>query len=268
MTVTYEDVEGIAVADGDIDLGPVELLRTPAEFDAALELGGEDDVQYAFTPVPLWGDPWPSGTVYFVRPTFSYTTNKSIRDAMVAMGSVEGWPSFGWPPKTGPTPATATGLKFVAISPLMSLFKDHVYFTGSLTVPPGNGRSSVGRKGGRQFVSFSMLDIFNDVALPQGLVHHELGHTVGLNHEHQRSDRDDFVTVWWFCMSPNSWGNFEKRPGFPLGPYDPSSLMHYTKNTFSTLGCPTLTSKSGSPLGGNSLSASDIAGLNWLAGWN
>lgn len=250
ITVVYEDIEGVAVVDGDIELGSVEQLRTPAEFDAALALNS-DDVQHAFTPAPVWGQHWPNGTVYYVAPTLSAATDTSINNAIAAMDS-------------------ATDLTFVAISPFLSMFLDHIYFSSSWTVPAGNGRSnSVGRKGGRQYVTFSLVDVVGNSALSQGLVHHELGHAVGLYHEHQRLDRDDFVTVLWFCIQAGSEGNFEKRLGFPTGPYDTSSVMHYFQNNFSTAPwCPTLISKDGSPLGGNALSASDIVGLNWLAGLN
>lgn len=265
MTVTYEDIDGIAVVDGDIELGPVEGLQTPAEFEAALTLGDDDDVQYAYTPAPFWGQHWSNGTVFFVRPTFSDTTNQSIRNALAAMGTLEGWPA---PAGQIFEPSPATNLRFVAISPFLSSFLDHIAFGSSWMVSPGFGRSdSIGRKGGRQFITFSLIDVLNNTALGRGLVHHELGHAVGLYHEHQRMDRDDFVTVLPFCIQAGRASNFDTRLGIPTGPYDQSSIMHYFANTFSIApGCPTLVSKDGSTLGGNVLTASDIQGLNWLAG--
>lgn len=61
---------------------------------------------------------------------------------------------------------------------------------------------------------------------------HEIGHTLGLYHEHQRPDRDTYVD--FVCdSSPCSTivtNNIAKKPGTGLnwaGSYDLSSLMHY-----------------------------------------
>lgn len=84
----------------------------------------------------------------------------------------------------------------------------------------------IGMKGGEQFVSL-------DPITPSDGLHrasrHEIGHAIGLNHEHQRCDRDDFVTV-----SPNikleRIGDYLKLCGSDVktvGPYDFGSVMHY-----------------------------------------
>lgn len=250
MTVTYENIDGIGFVDGDIELGPVQLLRTPIEFEDSLGIDEDTDVQHAFTPLPVWGNSWLNGTVYYVAPaTTSAVVDASINSAIAAMDA-------------------QTDLTFVAIPPLFSNFVDHIYFTSSFTNAAGTGSSdSIGRKGGRQYVRFSFWDVFSDTPLGQGLVHHELGHAVGLYHEHQRVDRDSFVIVVGICIQPGKASNFEKRIGFAVGPYDTNSVMHYFDNTFSIGGgCKTLISKSGGTLGGSELTANDIAGLNWIAG--
>jgi hypothetical protein len=56
---------------------------------------------------------------------------------------------------------------------------------------------------------------------------HELGHALGLHHEHQRPDRDRYITVdtprWWL------WGQSQYRviPQRLCRPYDLGSIMHY-----------------------------------------
>jgi hypothetical protein len=60
-----------------------------------------------------------------------------------------------------------------------------------------------------------------------GTIYHELGHALGLFHEHQRADRDNYVSVNLEAIPPNWRGAFQKLT-FPLvGPYDLLSVMHY-----------------------------------------
>ncbi len=79
---------------------------------------------------------------------------------------------------------------------------------------------------------------------------HELLHGLGFQHEHQRSDRDSFITVNWgnvasICGSTGDQpctGNFPIIPGGTLhGTYDFLSVMHYRRNTFANPGTDTIT---------------------------
>ncbi len=65
-----------------------------------------------------------------------------------------------------------------------------------------------------------------------GTALHELGHTLGFHHEHQRSDRDNFVTIdLGNVMGPARYA-FDKYPFAPFGPYDFGSIMHYGAGYF------------------------------------
>ncbi len=69
---------------------------------------------------------------------------------------------------------------------------------------------------------------------------HELGHALGLLHEHQRPDRDNFVTVFWENIIPSYKSNFEIKDN-PLiteenYSYDYNSIMHYPPKSFSING--------------------------------
>ena len=65
---------------------------------------------------------------------------------------------------------------------------------------------------------------------------HELGHTIGLHHEHMRPDRDHYIQVHkdnvrlitgWDEQTINE--NFDPQPDFGVmvGDYDTQSIMHY-----------------------------------------
>ncbi|SKA36123.1 Astacin (Peptidase family M12A) [Chitinophaga eiseniae] len=79
--------------------------------------------------------------------------------------------------------------------------------------------SSIGMKGGKQVVGISQ----HDLAL------HELGHVIGLAHEHSRSDRDDHIDMQWqYIDGGQSNTQFVKdRFSNNLTAYDRLSVMHY-----------------------------------------
>ncbi|CAL1278984.1 unnamed protein product [Larinioides sclopetarius] len=98
--------------------------------------------------------------------------------------------------------------------------KDYVYFTnGSLC------HSEVGR------VKYKQLIVLNEAnCLGKGYILHEMMHTVGFTHEHNRPDRDKYIEIL-FLNIPYEWRNQYKKESMEavmeLGPYDFHSLMHY-----------------------------------------
>lgn len=67
-----------------------------------------------------------------------------------------------------------------------------------------------------------------------GIIQHELLHALGINHEQNRPDRDDFVQVNFANIEEKKLSNFERRDdSVVLGtPYDYGSVMHYRRNAF------------------------------------
>ncbi|WP_433682270.1 M12 family metallopeptidase [Nocardia sp. CA-119907] len=63
-----------------------------------------------------------------------------------------------------------------------------------------------------------------------GNVIHEIGHAVGLLHEHTRSDRDNFVAVIVQNVLTAKIGNYNRQTGQRIGIYDFGSIMHYPSN--------------------------------------
>lgn len=107
----------------------------------------------------------------------------------------------------------------------------------------GDGNdSNVGRIGGKQVIHLASLQTI-------GTVIHEIGHAIGLYHEQQRNDRDNYVTVDINNVDKDSRGNFEKitKNYYNMGGFDFSSIMLYSSYDFAIDSKkPTMTKKDGS----------------------
>ena len=83
--------------------------------------------------------------------------------------------------------------------------------------------------------------IYSGDTCSTGSMIHEIGHALGLLHEHTRPDRDNFVLVNWSDIIAGKEHNFEiLSDGVPLGDYDYDSIMHYGERFFSKNGASTL----------------------------
>jgi len=125
---------------------------------------------------------WPSGTVY-------YTFDGSVSPAhqKVFLDGANEW-------------ATFAHLQFIARTSQAN------YVTIQEQASLEGGLSAVGMVGGQQFLSIGPS------AWNRSTVCHELGHTLGLVHEHQRSDRDTYVVVLTANILSGQEGNFVLLP--------------------------------------------------------
>lgn len=100
--------------------------------------------------------------------------------------------------------------------------------------------SWVGRQGGQQ-------EVWVGANCSTGSIMHEIGHVLGLEHEHTRPDRDQYIDIHWENITPDKTHNFDvARAGAKiLGEYDYGSIMHYGRYNFSRSGEPTITPLSG-----------------------
>jgi hypothetical protein len=66
------------------------------------------------------------------------------------------------------------------------------------------------------------------------IVAHEIGHALGLKHEHSRPDRDTYVVIYFNNVEAGVEGNFQKdTTAQTYGQYDFDSVMHYPRDAFS-----------------------------------
>jgi len=100
--------------------------------------------------------------------------------------------------------------------------------------------SGVGRKVGRQPISCDL----EGGGFSTGSLIHEIGHAVGFNHEAQRPDREQFITVNDENISSGKEDQFEPTDGRILTDYDCGSIMHYPAMAFSSNGEPTIVASS------------------------
>jgi len=124
----------------------------------------------------------------------------------------------------------------------------------------GSCASWVGRIGGEQA-------IWVGPTCTSGSVIHEIGHAIGLFHEHTRADRDDHITVEWANIKTGKTLNFDiVTDGTELiGNYDYGSIMHYGQAYFSRNGENTISVPDGVAVGQRvALSSKDIESVATL----
>nr|BAJ23938.1 hatching enzyme [Spirinchus lanceolatus] len=86
---------------------------------------------------------------------------------------------------------------------------------------------------GKQRGGPQVLSINKAGCMENKIIQHETLHALGFQHEHTRSDRDQYVKINFGNINPALHYNFVKTNTNNLGtPYDYSSIMQYTKDAF------------------------------------
>lgn len=97
---------------------------------------------------------------------------------------------------------------------------------------------------------------------------HEIGHGLGLKHEHQRPDRDTYITVLKENIEPEYLYAFDilkMQSNYAITEdYDYGSVMHYRASSFSINGEPTIITNNDADIGSLDYSQTDIDFLNEL----
>ena len=161
----YEVIDGEVVVEGDMVIGTISEVEAN---DRALR------AELNTVEKPHWDTlprrDWPNGVIPFdIDPAFNATDRRVIERA------VSEWNSW----------SHTTGVRWVP----RRIRKDD---SGVRFRQTSNGRcnASVGRHRKRQYINLSQTD-----CIDLGVIAHEMGHALGLRHEHQRTDRDRWLHV-------------------------------------------------------------------------
>ncbi|XP_023232111.1 astacin-like metalloprotease toxin 5 isoform X1 [Centruroides sculpturatus] len=90
-------------------------------------------------------------------------------------------------------------------------------------IQEGEGcNSHIGKPGGRQILNLGS-GCWN-----VGIILHELGHAIGLFHEHTRRDRDKYIKILWDNIKEEHKEAFQIYPSLGVcGTYSYDTIMHY-----------------------------------------
>jgi hypothetical protein len=258
--ITFTVADGRAIVGGDMDIGAAEdIAATPEE---AQQLAGTvgSFSNYRTGTAARWPDNGTNILIPFVK-----TSNPST-------GAV--WSTAAWAnvQKAIDNIHATSRVRFVA----RTTQADYV------RIYPGNDTCQVGRIGGPQ--DCRPTGNLWQVSL------HELGHAIGLHHEHQRADRDTHVKVYLDRTTMDGeFAIFGSTVATKAGSYDFNSAMHYGPTQFSSTGGHTIepnkttypsallwgiqstdcnnTNVKVKPMGCRTgLSAGDVAGINAMYG--
>lgn len=222
----YAIIQGLAILEGDILLGEVDSDGTLKNRFQARGVG----IRNAFNR-------WPDGIVVYESPT----SNTQLQRDNIAI-AIEHWEEN-------------TRMSFVERTPAnQDQYPHYIKFQDTQSCA-----SHVG------MIGEPAQPIYLSDACSVGSVIHEIGHAIGLFHEHTHPNRDSFVQINWDEIVNGKDINFKMQTANAdsYSAYDYGSIMHYGETFFSKSGEPTIIVSDGIEIGQReALSTLDITAVN------
>lgn len=211
--IVVDDIMVATVEEHAKILEDYEKILAERDRNVEIETAGAAAKQYCAVSFPFWcaaliGRSWKNGVVPYVIQKNDFNDDElgKIDDAIKEIEA-----------------ASDGGIDF-------QLFDDRGQFPGPDRVyirkeGAGDCSSWMGRKGGgRQYLNLGTNCL--KYSSGKGVAIHELMHALGFMHEHQRSDRNSFITI----LTPFNYRYFNVKQTYSIDTgttYDYKSVMHY-----------------------------------------